>query len=153
MARWDCYGTRSCAPSMYPWDFWYILITFPHWRAQFVAMKLGHGYTIEEQLAKTTNGGIQIDVFPSLDGVVTFTHEGGRPLDLGKSPRQLGIKPNDRITLDTSYDFEYFFSSVTCPDTHSVKYPQKPSVTLSSILPLIQSLKFSAMAPATPNSS
>ncbi|KAJ6588471.1 hypothetical protein B0H19DRAFT_1248127 [Mycena capillaripes] len=38
---------------------------------QFVAMKLGHGYTIEEQLSETTNGGIQIDVFPSLVGAVT----------------------------------------------------------------------------------
>ncbi|KAH8802024.1 hypothetical protein DL96DRAFT_1687204 [Flagelloscypha sp. PMI_526] len=43
---------------------------------QFVAMKLGNGYTIEEQLSNNAKGGIQIDVFPSLAGIVTFTRRG-----------------------------------------------------------------------------
>ncbi|KAH8818838.1 hypothetical protein DL96DRAFT_1427993, partial [Flagelloscypha sp. PMI_526] len=57
---------------------------------QFVAMKLGHGYTIEEQLSNTTNGGIQIDVFPTLSGSVTF-HHGSSQLALDKSPSDLNI--------------------------------------------------------------
>ncbi|KAH8823689.1 hypothetical protein DL96DRAFT_1558604 [Flagelloscypha sp. PMI_526] len=34
---------------------------------QFVAMKLGQGYTIEEQLSNTANGGIQIDRYSDYD--------------------------------------------------------------------------------------
>jgi hypothetical protein len=41
---------------------WYLL-EFALIAAQFVVMKLGYGYTIEEQLSATTVGGIQIDVF------------------------------------------------------------------------------------------
>ncbi|KAH8834331.1 hypothetical protein DL96DRAFT_1580212 [Flagelloscypha sp. PMI_526] len=68
---------------------------------QFVAMKLGHGYTVEEQLANTTNGGIQIDVFPSLVGVVVFRKGMSSPLDLGKSPRQLNIRVNETISMSS----------------------------------------------------
>ena len=66
---------------------------------QFVAMKLGHGYTIEEQLTNTANGGIQIDVYPTLP--VEFYREEARflPLDLGKSPKELNIKPEEKIIL------------------------------------------------------
>ena len=68
---------------------------------QFVAMKLGHGYTIEEQLTNTANGGIQIDVYPSLLGDVKFYKEGARSshLDLGKSPKELNIKTKEKINL------------------------------------------------------
>ncbi|KAE9394937.1 hypothetical protein BT96DRAFT_1022230 [Gymnopus androsaceus JB14] len=59
---------------------------------QFVAMKLGYGYTIEEQLANTTNGGIQIDVFPPLID----------ELRLDKSPTQLDIKPNEKISMTSA---------------------------------------------------
>ena len=45
---------------------------------QFVAMKLGHRYTVEEQLANTANGGIQIDVYPPLMTYVKFYKEGAR---------------------------------------------------------------------------
>ncbi|KAH8818837.1 hypothetical protein DL96DRAFT_1684418 [Flagelloscypha sp. PMI_526] len=68
---------------------------------QFVAMKLGHGYTIEEQLSKTTNGGIQIDVFPTLAGFVTF-HHNGYQLALDKRPSDFYIKLGDIITLSTT---------------------------------------------------
>jgi len=73
---------------------------------QFVAMKLGHGYTIEEQLSATMDGGIQIDVFPSLVGVANFYQARSQHqlLDLDKSPQQLNIKPNERITM-TSPEF------------------------------------------------
>ena len=68
---------------------------------QFVAMKLGHGYTIEEQLANTANGGIQIDVYPTLLKEVEFYKEEARfpPLDLGKSPKELNIKTKEKIVL------------------------------------------------------
>ncbi|KAF7366533.1 hypothetical protein MSAN_00910600 [Mycena sanguinolenta] len=71
---------------------------------QFVAMKLGHGYTIEEQLSETKIGGIQIDVFPSLDGVVKFCQDPTqhRGFDLDKSPQQLNMKPNERIIMTSS---------------------------------------------------
>ncbi|KAH8818836.1 hypothetical protein DL96DRAFT_1560353 [Flagelloscypha sp. PMI_526] len=71
-----------------------------HADALFVAMKLGHGYTIEEQLSNTTHGGIQIDVFPTLAGSVTF-HHGASKLALDKSPSDLNIKLGDIITLST----------------------------------------------------
>jgi predicted RNase H-like nuclease len=64
-------------------------------------MKLGHGYTIEEQLSDTTNGGIQIDVFPSLANVATFYHSYLK-LALDKSPQQLNIKPNEKITMTST---------------------------------------------------
>ena len=68
---------------------------------QFVAMKLGHGYTIEEQLTNTANGGIQIDVYPSLLKDVKFYKEEARSLrlDLGKSPKELNIKTKEKINL------------------------------------------------------
>ncbi|KAF7366532.1 Ubiquitin-like domain-containing protein [Mycena sanguinolenta] len=73
---------------------------------QFVAMELGNGYTIEEQLSKTQVGGIQIDVFPSLGGVVEF-HEyltRRRRLILDKSPQQLNIGLKEQIIM-TSTEF------------------------------------------------
>ncbi|KAH8818840.1 hypothetical protein DL96DRAFT_1431116, partial [Flagelloscypha sp. PMI_526] len=69
---------------------------------QFVAMKLGHGYTIEEQLSDTTHGGIQIDVFPTLAGSVTFHHNTSR-LAIDKSPNDLNIKLGGIITLSTTF--------------------------------------------------
>ncbi|KAJ6588408.1 hypothetical protein B0H19DRAFT_1248071 [Mycena capillaripes] len=71
---------------------------------QFVAMKLGHGYTIEEQLSETKIGGIQIDVFPSLLGKFYQGPSQAQGLALDKSPRQLNIKPNELITM-TSTEF------------------------------------------------
>ncbi|KAK7042356.1 hypothetical protein R3P38DRAFT_3390033 [Favolaschia claudopus] len=71
---------------------------------QFVAMKLGHGHTIEEQLSETRKGGIQIDVYPSLVGVVKFCqrttqHE---TLDLDKSPAQLGVEVREQIIMSST---------------------------------------------------
>jgi hypothetical protein len=66
-------------------------------------MKLGHGYTIEEQLSDTTNGGIQIDVFPSLVGVATFQHSQKQlDLTLDKSPQQLNIRRSEQITMTST---------------------------------------------------
>ena len=63
-------------------------------------MKLGHGYTVEEQLANTANGGIQIDVYPTLLNDVKFYKGEARfALDLGKSPNELKIKTNEKINL------------------------------------------------------
>ena len=67
---------------------------------QFVAMRLGHGYTVEEQLANTANGGIQVDVYPSLLKDVNFYKEARSSLlDLGKSPKELNIKTGEKINL------------------------------------------------------
>ena len=64
-------------------------------------MKLSHGYTVEEQLANTANGSIQIDVYPTLLNYVKFYKEEARfsPLDLGKSPKELNIKTKEKINL------------------------------------------------------
>ncbi|KAF7366538.1 hypothetical protein MSAN_00911100 [Mycena sanguinolenta] len=72
----------------------------------FVAPKLGHGYTIEEQLSQPKVKSIQIDVFPSLDGVVKFCqgpvqHRG---FSLDRSPQELHIKPKEQIIM-TSTEF------------------------------------------------
>jgi hypothetical protein len=80
------------------WD----LLEFALIAAQFVAMKLGYGYTIEEQLSATTVGGIQIDVFPSLVGVAKFHHSQHLELDLEKSPQDLNIKPKEQITMTST---------------------------------------------------
>ncbi|KAH8810482.1 hypothetical protein DL96DRAFT_541780 [Flagelloscypha sp. PMI_526] len=67
---------------------------------QFVAMPLGQGYTIEEQLTNTAAGGIQIDVFPSLSGVVTFRHN-GQEVTLDKSPSSLNIQPGEVLLMES----------------------------------------------------
>ena len=74
-------------------------------------MKLGHGYTVEEQLANTANGGIQIDVYPSLLKDIKFYKEGARfsPLDLGKSPKELNIKPKEKINLHSECVTRLFY--------------------------------------------
>ncbi|KAJ6481681.1 hypothetical protein C8R45DRAFT_309655 [Mycena sanguinolenta] len=73
---------------------------------QFIAMKLGHGYTIEEQLSETKIGGIQIDVFPSVEGVVEFRRDPTqhRGFVLDQSPQQLNIKPKEQFIM-TSTEF------------------------------------------------
>ncbi|KAJ6481744.1 hypothetical protein C8R45DRAFT_1215572 [Mycena sanguinolenta] len=85
---------------------------------QFVAMKLGHGYTIEEQLSETKIGGIQIDVFSTLEGVVKFQEDQDRAqrrlaLFLSKSPRELGLNPDAKITMTRS---EFFVNVKTLRD-------------------------------------
>ena len=74
-------------------------------------MKLGHGYTIEEQLANTANGGIQIDVYPSLLDDVEFYREEAYslPLDLGKSPKELNIKTEEKINLHSKCVNQLFY--------------------------------------------
>lgn len=65
-------------------------------------MKLGHGYTIEEQLINTSNGGIQIDVFPSLLDPAFFRNQ-WLTLSLEKSPRQLDLKQDQKISMASRY--------------------------------------------------
>jgi hypothetical protein len=74
---------------------------------QFVAMKIGHGHTIEEPLSKTAIGGIQIDVFPSLVGVTKFRQDPAQHLEvaLDKSPQDLNIKPKEQITMTSRQVF------------------------------------------------
>ncbi|KAH8802011.1 hypothetical protein DL96DRAFT_1475918, partial [Flagelloscypha sp. PMI_526] len=69
---------------------------------QFVAMKLGHRYTIEEQLSNTANGGIQVDVFPSLEEVVVFECHGYQ-LPLDKSPQDLNINRGETISMTSKF--------------------------------------------------
>ncbi|KAJ7858954.1 hypothetical protein B0H14DRAFT_3632041 [Mycena olivaceomarginata] len=83
------------------------IVTEPGVVQQFVAMKLGYRYTIEEQLSDTMMGGIQIDVFPSIVGLATFYHGSSQrklELALDKSPEQLNIKPGEQIAM-TSTEF------------------------------------------------
>ncbi|KAK7001049.1 hypothetical protein R3P38DRAFT_3052767 [Favolaschia claudopus] len=72
---------------------------------QFVAMKLGHGYTVEEQLSDTRIGGIQIDVFPLLSDVVTFRTNFETTIErLDLSPRELNFGHKDSFIM-TSTEF------------------------------------------------
>lgn len=67
---------------------------------QFVAMPLGHGYTIEEQMTgEAKEGGIQIDVFPTLSTSVQFMDAKGMEQDMGKTPRELCIVEGARIEM------------------------------------------------------
>ncbi|KAF9236671.1 hypothetical protein BU15DRAFT_76769 [Melanogaster broomeanus] len=66
---------------------------------QFVAMPLGKGYTVEEQLTGSENvGGIQIDLFPKYDTQIKFSHL-ERDVNMYKTARQLGLKAGDSIQM------------------------------------------------------
>jgi len=72
---------------------------------QFVAMPLGHGYTIEEQMTGQAKiGGIQFDVFPSFNSVVGFYSRhptmGKAGYDMSLSPSQLGIYAGESIEMN-----------------------------------------------------
>jgi ubiquitin len=78
------------------------ICTAPGVVRQFVAMPLGHGYTIEEQITgEAKQGGIQIDVYPLLASAVEFTDESGKTIDMNMSPAELGISflQGERITM------------------------------------------------------
>ncbi|KAJ7873613.1 hypothetical protein B0H14DRAFT_3438179 [Mycena olivaceomarginata] len=80
------------------------IVTEPGVVQQFVAMKLGYRYTVEEQLSDTMMGGIQIDVFPSIVGFATFYHGSSqRKLELALD-RALSSKPGEQIAM-TSTEF------------------------------------------------
>lgn len=88
------------------------ICTSPGVVRQFVAMKLGHGYTIEEQLTgRAVYGGIQVDVYPSLRDDVICKSETGIILDITKSPRELGLSPSTKITMAI-----YFLPTTTVED-------------------------------------
>lgn len=77
-----------------------------------MAMPLGHGYTIEEQITgEARHGGIQVDVFPHLGDLVTFVDasennsEDRTALDLGMTPSQLGLSEGQQIVMDIRYVF------------------------------------------------
>ncbi|KIK90608.1 hypothetical protein PAXRUDRAFT_831551 [Paxillus rubicundulus Ve08.2h10] len=64
---------------------------------EFVAMPLGKGYTVEEQVNETDNvNGIQIDVFPKYDAT---RFELGRNVNMYKTARQLGLEVGESIQL------------------------------------------------------
>ncbi|KZP34521.1 hypothetical protein FIBSPDRAFT_772231 [Athelia psychrophila] len=71
---------------------------------QFVAMPLGHGYTIEEQLTgEAKHGGIQVDVYPHFGESVAFTDKlksKSKQLDLSKTPAQLGLAKGQYISMN-----------------------------------------------------
>jgi hypothetical protein len=71
-------------------------------------MKLGHRYTIEEQLSNTANGGIQVDVFPSLEEVVVCEYHGYQ-LSLDKSPKDLNINRGETISMTSKFVFPGLF--------------------------------------------
>ena len=67
---------------------------------QFVAMPLGHGYTIEEQITgQAKQGGIQIDVYPLLASAVEFKDEIGSSKDIRMCPRELQISEGRQISM------------------------------------------------------
>lgn len=75
---------------------------------EFVAMPLGHGYTIEEQVTGQANqGGIQIDVFPSLEESVRFrtglqeSDSDGNDLSLLHTPKDLGVHVGSQVEMMT----------------------------------------------------
>ncbi|KAF7986960.1 hypothetical protein HWV62_3 [Athelia sp. TMB] len=72
---------------------------------QFVAMPLGRGYTVEEQItSEAKHGGIQVDVYPLLEDSVAFFGESGtkskrRQLDLLKTPNQLQLAEGNCVHM------------------------------------------------------
>lgn len=71
---------------------------------QFVAMPLGKGYTVEEQMTGHAKiGGFQVDVFPSYNSVVKFRRKPGdvwsTDLSLTKSPQELGMLTSELINM------------------------------------------------------
>ncbi|KAJ7696870.1 hypothetical protein B0H14DRAFT_3174539 [Mycena olivaceomarginata] len=88
------------------------IVTEPGVVQQFVAMKLGYRYTVEEQLSDTMMGGIQIDVFPSIVGFATFYHGSSQrklELALDKSPEQQARR--------TDRHDQHLITGVVCPVT------------------------------------
>ncbi|KAH8801996.1 hypothetical protein DL96DRAFT_1634760 [Flagelloscypha sp. PMI_526] len=79
-------------------------VTKPEVAQQFVPVKLGHDYTIDDQLRNPASGTIQIDAFPSLADDVTFVRESvpGTPLRLDKCPRDLNIELGEAICMSTT---------------------------------------------------
>ncbi|TDL20732.1 ubiquitin-domain-containing protein [Rickenella mellea] len=70
---------------------------------QFVAMPLGQGYTVENQVTgKEDVGGLQIDVFPQYNTSVLFFCQSARytGTDLFKTPRELGFSPGSTMYMD-----------------------------------------------------
>jgi len=67
---------------------------------KFVAMPLGQGYTIEEQITgEAKQGGIQIDVYPLLASAVEFKVASKNCRDISMAPRELGIVKGERISM------------------------------------------------------
>jgi hypothetical protein len=67
-------------------------------------MKLGYGYTIEEQITgQARHGGIQVDVFPLLENAVSFCAEDRDTLDLHSTPATLGLHSGDVLFMKPSY--------------------------------------------------
>jgi hypothetical protein len=79
-------------------------------------MPLGHGYTIEEQVTgqgtgqgtgQANQGGIQIDVFPSLEESVRFrtglqeSDSDGNDLSLLHTPKDLGVHVGSQVEMTT----------------------------------------------------
>lgn len=86
------------------------IYTEPEVVRQFVAMPLGHGYSIEEKVTgRAEIGGIQIDIYPSFNDVVSFECEGfvsnfGLPvLDMSLLPGQLQIPVGNVISMVTKW--------------------------------------------------
>lgn len=103
VARWylHCLWSRSPGIPFYPSPS-YVLQEIPGliFLFQFVAMPLGHGYTIEEQITgQAKQGSIQIDVYPLLESSVEFRHENGNSVDISLSPTELEIVKGKRISM------------------------------------------------------
>ena len=63
-------------------------------------MKLGHGYTVEEQMTgRAVHGGIQIDIYPSLQNAIACESGPGVKLDITQSPRELGLLSSASIRM------------------------------------------------------
>ncbi|KAI5476934.1 hypothetical protein MNV49_007035 [Pseudohyphozyma bogoriensis] len=69
----------------------------------FVAMPLGKGYTVEEQLTGEAKvGGLQFDIFEPFDTSVSFFDANGQEItDLHKTPKELGLVAASHSHADT----------------------------------------------------
>ncbi|TDL20728.1 ubiquitin-domain-containing protein [Rickenella mellea] len=82
---------------------------------QFVAMPLGQGYTVENQISgKEDVGGLQIDIFHDLDTSVLFSSQSAREngLDLFKTPRELGLTAQSTVYMKV-IDFHRRYTTST----------------------------------------
>ncbi|KAH8806819.1 hypothetical protein DL96DRAFT_1536587 [Flagelloscypha sp. PMI_526] len=119
------------------------IATEPSVVRQFVAMKLGHGYTVEEQLSNTATGGIQIDVFPSLAKIVYFFRNNDlkQPMNLDRSPSDhnvgLGgsicVAPTNWPAPETLRDLVRFSTLNPVLNVSYRELPPSPSPNSSSV--------------------
>lgn len=85
-----------------PWIDGFHVSSSPPTVRQFVAVPLGQGETVTEQVTGVASGGLTIEVIPRLITCMKVTRRDDcETININKTPRQLGIKVGDVISVVT----------------------------------------------------